>query len=205
MLTLTVVPHRPDRDLQLRVIALLSLVGGLLLCLLALAPGLPLTLLPVLGVGALAVVVVPASALVGPLLPDAIRASAFSLLVGTLAAGQAAAAAAAGLLAVPSAPARPWVCSLCPPSPPDCGTCSCRCPGPPRSCCLPTLRRCRINTGTAGARLTAGRPRPPVPSHRCCLRSRRSTRAAATRTPENTAPDKARSTTGRGQGRRTCG
>ena len=33
-----VVPHRPDRVLQLRVIALLSLAGGLLLCLLALPP-----------------------------------------------------------------------------------------------------------------------------------------------------------------------
>ncbi len=49
VLTLTAVPHRPDRDLQLRVMALLSLTGGLLLCLFALTPGLPLVLLPLAG------------------------------------------------------------------------------------------------------------------------------------------------------------
>jgi len=99
VLTLVVVPHRPDRVLQLRVIALLSLAGGLLLTLLALPPSFPLLLVALSGAGALSVVLVPASALVGPLLPSHIRTSAFSLLMGLLAAGQAAAAAGAGALA----------------------------------------------------------------------------------------------------------
>ena len=99
VLTLAVVPHRPDRVLQLRVIALLGLVGGLLLCLLALPPSLPVLVVALSGAGALSVVLVPASALVGPLLPSAIRTSAFGLLMGLLSAGQAAAAALAGVLA----------------------------------------------------------------------------------------------------------
>ena len=99
VLTLVVVPHRPDRVLQLRVIALLSLAGGLLLCLLALPPSLPLLLVALSGAGALSVVLVPASALVGPLLPTHIRTSAFGLLMGLLAAGQSLAAATAGALA----------------------------------------------------------------------------------------------------------
>lgn len=99
LLTLVAVPYLPDRDQQLRVIALLSLCGGLLLCLFALTPGLPVLLVPLAGAGALAVVLVPASALVGPLLPDEIRAGAFGLLMGLLAASQALAALAAGVLA----------------------------------------------------------------------------------------------------------
>ena len=99
VLTLVAVPHLPDRDHQLQVVAVLSLGGGLLLCLFALTPGLPLLLAPLAGAGALAVVLVPASALVGPLLPDEIRASAFSLLMGLLAAAQALAVLAVGALA----------------------------------------------------------------------------------------------------------
>lgn len=99
VLTLTVVPHRPDQALQLRVIALLTLGGGLLLLLIALPPGLAVLLVSLAGAGALSVVLVPASALVGPMLPGDIRASAFSLLMGGLAAAQALAAGGVGALA----------------------------------------------------------------------------------------------------------
>ena len=99
VLSLTAVPHLPDRVLQMRVIALLSLGGGSLLALFALTPSLPGLLLPIAGAGALAVVMIPASALVGPLLPDEIRGSAFGLLMGLLAGGQALAAVGVGALA----------------------------------------------------------------------------------------------------------
>jgi MFS family permease len=99
VLTLTVVPHVPDRGAQLRVIGMLGGLGAALLCLLALPPVLPLVLLAVAGVGALSVVIVPASALVGPLLPDEVRASAFSVLMGVTSAAQALAAVVAGALA----------------------------------------------------------------------------------------------------------
>lgn len=99
LLTVTVVPHRADPDRQLRVIALLALVGGVLLCLFSLTPGLPLVLLALAGTATLSVVLIPASALVGPLLPDEVRSSAFSLLMGTLAAAQAGASTGVGALA----------------------------------------------------------------------------------------------------------
>jgi MFS family permease len=56
-------------------------------------------LVPFAAAGCLMVVLVPANVLVGPALPDSVRASAFSLLVGATVAVQAAGAALAGLLA----------------------------------------------------------------------------------------------------------
>jgi predicted MFS family arabinose efflux permease len=55
--------------------------------------------LPFAAAGFLGVVMVPANVVVGPALPDSIRASAFGLLAGTTVAAQAAGAAVAGLLA----------------------------------------------------------------------------------------------------------
>jgi predicted MFS family arabinose efflux permease len=56
-------------------------------------------LLPFAAAGCLAVVLVPANVVVGPALPDAIRASAFGVLIGATVAAQAAGAAVAGLIA----------------------------------------------------------------------------------------------------------
>jgi hypothetical protein len=55
-------------------------------------------LVPFFAAGCLAVVLVPANVVVGPALPDGIRASAFGLLVGCTIAVQGAGAAVAGLL-----------------------------------------------------------------------------------------------------------
>ncbi len=107
LLTLTAVPHRADRELQLRVMALHDPDRRPAAVPVQPQPGLPLVLLPLAGAGALAVSSYPASALVGPLLPDDIRTSAFSLLMGLLAAAQALGTAAIGGLAdlVGTAPA----------------------------------------------------------------------------------------------------
>ena len=99
VVTAVAVPHRPETRVQLRAVALLLLVGGLGLVLFALRPSLPLLLVPLVGLGVLQVVLVPASALVAPLLPDGVRASCFSLLMGGLTAAQVLGATAAGLLA----------------------------------------------------------------------------------------------------------
>jgi MFS family permease len=54
---------------------------------------------PFAAAGCLAVVMVPANVIVGPALPDSIRASAFGVLIGATVAAQAAGAAVAGLIA----------------------------------------------------------------------------------------------------------
>jgi predicted MFS family arabinose efflux permease len=56
-------------------------------------------IVPFAAAGCLAVVMVPANVVVGPALPDTIRASAFGVLIGATVAAQAAGAALAGLVA----------------------------------------------------------------------------------------------------------
>lgn len=104
VVTAVAVPHRPETAVQLRAVAVAGLVGGLGLLVFALEPSLPLLLVPLTGLGVLQVVLVPASALVGPLLPDDVRATCFSMLMGTLTAAQVAGAGAAGLLAEHAGP-----------------------------------------------------------------------------------------------------
>lgn len=100
VLTATVTPQDPDGGLQLRACAWLCLVGGAGVVLgFASGPSLPLLLVPALFAGALGVVIAPASVAVTPLLPDAVRASGFAVLMGVLAGAQSLAALGAGAVA----------------------------------------------------------------------------------------------------------
>jgi predicted MFS family arabinose efflux permease len=92
-------PLTGDVAALLRRCAVLSMVaGGATVAAFLLLPAWA-GVLPFAAAGCLAVVMVPANVVVGPALPDAIRASAFGLLAGSTVAAQAAGAAVAGLLA----------------------------------------------------------------------------------------------------------
>jgi hypothetical protein len=102
-------PLRGEPSVLLRRCAILSLAaGGMTVAAFTLLPAWG-GVLPFAAAGLLPVVLVPANVVVGPALPDSIRASAFGLLAGSTVAAQAAGAALAGLLtsvtAVPTAAA----------------------------------------------------------------------------------------------------
>jgi predicted MFS family arabinose efflux permease len=92
-------PLKGDPGTLLRRCAVLSVsAGAVTVAAFALLPAWG-GILPFAAAGCLMVVLVPANVVVGPALPDSIRASAFGLLVGSTVAAQAAGAAVAGLLA----------------------------------------------------------------------------------------------------------
>jgi hypothetical protein len=92
-------PLRGDPSTLLRRCAVLSAVaGGVTVAAFVLLPAWG-GILPFAAAGCLMVVLVPANVVVGPALPDSLRASAFGLLAGSTVAVQAAGAAIAGLLA----------------------------------------------------------------------------------------------------------
>jgi predicted MFS family arabinose efflux permease len=92
-------PLTGDPTILLRRCAALSLAaGGVTVAAFLLLPAWG-GIVPFAAAGCLAVVMVPANVVVGPALPDSIRASAFGVLIGATVAAQAAGAALAGLVA----------------------------------------------------------------------------------------------------------